>query len=41
MANRSGMTVVGEADMPISYENYAHETTALVSLDVKYSLLVA
>ena len=41
MANKLGMTVVGESDIHISYDKYVHETTALVSSDVKYSLLVA
>ena len=35
------MTVVGEADVQISYKKLVHETTALVSSDVKYSLLVS
>ena len=41
MANGSGITVVGEADVRISYDQYVHETTTLVSSDVKYSLLLA
>ena len=40
-ANGSGMTVVGEADVRISYDKYVRETTALVSSDVKCSLQVA
>lgn len=41
MANGSAMTVVGEADVHISYDKYVHETTAFVSSDVKHSLLEA
>ena len=41
MANGSVMTVVGEADVRISYGKIVHETIALVSSDVKYSLLVS
>ena len=41
MANGSGMTVVGEADIRVSYGKFIHETTALVSSDVRYSLLLS
>ena len=41
MANRSRMTVVGEADIRDSYGKFVHETTALVSSDVRYSLLLS
>ena len=33
--------MVGEADIRITYDKYIHETTALVSSDVNYNLLVA
>ena len=41
MASGPGMTVVGEADVHISHDKFVHETSALVSSDIKYSLLVA
>ena len=41
MANGSGMTVVGEVDIRVSYGKFVHETTALVSSDVRYSLLLS
>ena len=41
MANGSGMTVVGEADIRVSYGKFVHETTALVCSDVRYSLLLS
>ena len=41
MANGSGMTVVREADIQVSHGKFVHETTALVSSDVKYSLLLS
>ena len=37
----TALTVVGEADIRITYDKYIHETTALVSSDVNYNLLVA
>ena len=40
-ANGSWLTVVGDADIRITYAKYIHETTALVSSDVNYNLLVA
>ena len=40
-ANGGWLTVVGEADIRITYDKYIHETTALVSSDVNYNLLVA
>ena len=40
MANGAGMAVVGEADIRVSYGKFVHETMALVSSDVRYSLLL-
>ena len=35
------MTVVSEADVRVTYGKFVHETTVLMSSDVKYSLLVS
>ena len=40
-ANGGWLTVVGEADIRITCDKYIHETTALVSSDVNYNLLLA
>ena len=40
-ANGGWLTVVGEADIRITYDKYIHGTTTLVSSDVNYNLLVA
>ena len=40
-ANGGWLTVAGEADIRIPYDKYIHETTAPVSSDVNYNLLVA
>lgn len=39
--NGAWLTVVGEADIGITFDKYIHETTAPVSSDVQYNLLVA
>ena len=39
--NGGWLTVVGEADIRITYDKYINETTALLSSNVNYNLLVA